>query len=84
MKPVDPSWGKAVRRMRPNRAGLWRVIYIARGERQAQEIEDMLQQAGFLIDRKRLAPDSAHEDVEIRALDAEAEEAHLYLLEQGL
>jgi len=70
--------------MRPNHASLWRVIYIARGERQAQDIEDMLRQAGFLIDRRRLAPDSAQEDVEIRALDAEAEEARLYLMEQGL
>ena len=70
--------------MRPNHAGLWRVIYIARGEQQAQGIEDMLLQAGFMVDRKRLSPDNAHEDIEIKALDAEAEEARLYLMEQGL
>lgn len=64
---------------------LWRVIYIARGERQAQEIEDLLRQAGFLIDRKRPEPKGGHmEDIEIKALDSEAEEARLYLMEQGL
>ena len=30
--------------MRPDQEGLWRVIYIARGERQAQQIEDMLEE----------------------------------------
>ena len=55
--------------MRPNRAGLWRVIYIARGERQAQQIEELLKQAGFLVDRKRYPADGAHpEDIEIKAL----------------
>ena len=76
--------GKAVHSMRPNRAGLWRVIYIARDEKQAHGIEDLLRQAGFLIDRKRLEPGSAPEDIEIRVLDAEAEEARMFLLEQGL
>lgn len=71
--------------MRSNRAGLWRVIYIARGERQAQTIEDLLTEAGFLIDRQRLDPDSASsEDIEIRVLDSEAAEARLYLMERGL
>ena len=71
--------------MRSDHAGLWRVIYIARGERQAQRIEDLLQQAGFLMDRKRLDAQSAEsEDIEIRVLVAEAEEARLYLMEQGL
>ena len=70
--------------MRPNQAVLWRVIYIARGEQQAQSIEEMLLQAGFLVDRKRLSPGSVHEDIEIRTLDSEAEEARLYLMEQGL
>ena len=68
--------------MKPGRAGLWRVIYIARGEKQAQQIEDLLRQAGFMADRKASASD-AGEDIEIRALDSEAEEARLYLLEQG-
>ena len=70
--------------MRADRSGLWRVIYIARGEQQAQAIEDMLVQAGFLIDRKRLGPEGAHEDIEIRVLDSEAGEARLFLMEQGL
>ena len=71
--------------MRSGNAGLWRVIYIARGEAQAQEIEDMLRRAGFMVDRKRQGEDGARlEDIEIRALDAEAEEARLYLMEQGL
>ena len=71
--------------MRPDRAGLWRVIYIARGERQAEKIEQMLQQAGFLVDRKRPPVGGLHnEDIEIRVLDAEAGEASIYLMEQGL
>ena len=71
--------------MRSNPMALWRVIYIARGEQQAQKIEDLLLQAGILIDRKRLSHESAHlEDIEIKALDSEAEEARLYLMEQGL
>ena len=70
--------------MRPNHAALWRVIYIARGEQQASQIEDLLRQAGFMVDRKRLPSDGARlEDIEIKALDAEAEEARLFLMEQG-
>lgn len=71
--------------MRPNSTGLWRVIYIARGETQAQQIEGLLAQAGFMVDRKRLPSGEARlEDIEIKALDAEAEEARLFLMEQGL
>ena len=70
--------------MRPNHAALWRVIYIARGEQQAREIEDLLQSAGFLVERKKLDGQSARaEDIEINALDSEAEEARLYLMERG-
>lgn len=71
--------------MRSNHAALWRVIYIARSERQAQQIEALLTEAGFMVDRKRLGTDGIHsEDVEIKALESEAEEARLYLMEQGL
>ena len=70
--------------MRTDRSALWRVIYIARGERQASQIEDALLQAGFMVDRRRQEDGDARiEDIEIRALDAEAEEARLFLLEQG-
>ena len=70
--------------MRPNQAALWRVIYIARGEGQAQQIEDMLREAGFMIDRRRPPEQGARaEDIEIKALDSEAEEARLYLMEHG-
>ena len=70
--------------MRQNQAGLWRVIYIARDESQAQQIEDMLRQGGFRVDRKSSDDsDARHEDIEIRALTAEAEEARLYLMERG-
>ena len=71
--------------MRSDRAALWRVIYIARGEQQAQKIEDLLREAGFLADWKRSDdPGARREDIEIRALESEAEEARQYLLEQGL
>ena len=73
-----------VRDLRPDHAGLWRVIYIAHGEAHARKIEDLLRQAGFLIDRRRLSLENAGDDIEIRALVAEAEEARLYLMEQGL
>ena len=70
--------------MRTDRSALWRVIYIARGERQASQIEDVLLQAGFMVDRRRQEDGDARiEDIEIRALDAEAEEARLFLLEEG-
>ena len=70
--------------MRSNHAALWRVIYIARGEQQARDIEDLLQGAGFLVERKKLdAQDARIEDIEIKALDSEAEEARLYLMERG-
>ena len=69
--------------LRPNHAALWRVIYIARGEKQAQEIEALLTEAGFMIERKHLDDEPAMDDIEIKALDSEAEEARLYLLEKG-
>ena len=71
--------------MRPGQAALWRVIYIARGEKQAQQIDELLSQAGFMIDRRRPEGHGARsEDIEIRALESEAEEARLFLMEQGL
>ena len=71
--------------MRTHRAVPWRVIYIARGERQARQIEDLLRQGGFMVDRRQCDETAARlEDIEIRALDSEAEEARLYLMEQGL
>lgn len=71
--------------MRPNQAGLWRVVYIASGERQASKIEDLLQQAGFLVDRKRSSKGNAYnEDIEINVLDAEVKEAGSFLMEIGL
>lgn len=71
--------------MRQNHNALWRVIYIARDERQARMIEDLLRDAGFMVDRKRLSSEaSGQEDIEIKALAAEAEEARLYLMEKGL
>ena len=71
--------------MRPNRAALWRVIYIARGERQAQSIEEALSEAGFLVNRRDADdPDGRAEDIEIKVLDSEAEEARMFLMEQGL
>ena len=76
---------KAVSFMRSGHAALWRVIYIAHGEKQAQQIETLLEQAGFMVDRRQSSPDATRqEDIEIRALDSEAEEARLYLMEQGL
>ena len=70
--------------MRTHRAALWRVIYIARSEQQARQIEDLLSQAGFLVDWNRTDDAGGHrEDIEIRALDSEAGEARQYLMEQG-
>ena len=70
--------------MRGNPSALWRVIYIARSEQQAGQIEDLLREAGFLVDWKRPDSSAGHrEDIEIRALDSEAGEARQYLMEQG-
>lgn len=70
--------------MRSSHGAPWRVIYIARGEAQAGQIEALLSQAGFLCDWKRPTQGVHAEDIEIRALESEAEEARLYLMEQGL
>ena len=70
--------------MRGNSSALWRVIYIARSAQQAEQIEGLLREAGFLVDWKRPDASGGHrEDIEIRALESEAEEARQYLLEQG-
>ncbi len=87
---------KVVDFMRSGQSAPWRVIYIARGEKQAEQIEALLSSAGFLCDWKRPQDSSKPcdgskphdgaraEDIEIKALEAEAEEARLYLMEQGL
>ena len=72
-----------VGQVRSNPSALWRVIYIARGEDQARQVEDLLTQAGFMVDRKRPATGEKLDDIEIRTLTAEAEEARLYLMEKG-
>jgi len=70
--------------MRGNPSALWRVIYIARSEQQARSIDDLLREAGFLVDWKRPDASGGHrEDIEIRALESEAGEARQYLMEQG-
>lgn len=70
--------------MRQNDSAHWRVIYIARDERQAQAIEELLSEGGFMVDRRRSAPEGARlDDIEIKTLAAEAEEARLYLMEKG-
>ncbi len=85
----EDSIQKVVDFMRSGQNAPWRVIYIARGEEQAEQIEALLSSAGFLCDWKRpqsvSMPHGARaEDIEIKALEAEAEEARLYLMEQGL
>lgn len=70
--------------MRQNQAAYWRVIYIARDEQQAQAIEDLLRDGGFMVERRHpTAGDVRMDDIEIRTLTAEAEEARLYLMEKG-
>lgn len=70
--------------MRPQSKAPWRVIYIARGEAQAREIDGLLSQAGFLCDWTPPSGGDSAEDIEIRALESEAGEARLYLMEKGL
>ena len=70
--------------MRSRQGAPWRVIYIARGEAQARQIESLLDQAGFLCDWTPPQPGTRAEDIEIRALESEASEARLFLMEQGL
>ena len=70
--------------MRQAHPGLWRVIYIARDEKQAERIEKLLTDSGFMVDHKRPSAGSdALTDIEIKVLDAEAQEARLFLMEQG-
>ena len=70
--------------MRPQSRAPWRVIYIARGEAQAREIEALLSQAGFLCEWTQSSGGGSAEDIEIRVLESEAGEARLYLMEKGL
>ena len=45
----------------------------------------VLRDAGFMMDRASLdGEDARSEDIEIRVLESEAEEARMYLMEQGL
>ena len=67
-----------------DKTGLWRVVYIARGVQQAEKIENILQEAGFLVKCKLpMAGSGKTADIEIKALDSEAAEARNYLMEQG-
>ncbi len=70
--------------MRSGHGAPWRVIYIARGEAQARQIESLLGDAGFLCDWKQPQSGGHAEDIEIKTLESEAEEARLFLMEQGL
>jgi len=70
--------------MKPSQTGLWRVVYIARGAQQAEKIDRLLQAAGFLVNRRHFADGAARtEDIEIRVLESEAEEARMHLMEHG-
>ena len=60
------------------------VVHVFADNFGALLLRKMMREAGFLVDWKKPdAPDGHREDIEIRALESEAEEARQYLLEHG-
>lgn len=63
---------------------LWMVIYIARGDRQADSVEDMLSAEGFLVRRRAVGCPQPEATYELMVLQSEAVEAQRFLLDNNL
>ena len=65
---------------------MWIVVHMAKSEKGAMEIEDMLKREGFMVKHRavyRNVP-SSENYYEILVLGAEAEEARQVLMENGI
>ena len=64
---------------------LWVIIYVARGARQAENIEALLTAEGFLVRRKGVGGDSQPDQTfELMVLRSEAVEAQKFLIDNNL
>ena len=65
--------------------GLWLVVSVAYSQRQAEAVEQLLRDEGFLVRIRALDRALSGSGVfELRVLAAEAEEARRFLMERGL
>ena len=65
--------------------GLWLVVSVAYSQRQADAVEQLLRDEGFLVRIRALDRALSGSGVfELRVLAAEAEEARRFLMERGL
>ena len=65
--------------------GLWLVVSVAYSQRQADAVEQLLRDEGFLVRVRALNRAISGSGVfELRVLAAEAEEARRFLMERGL
>jgi len=65
---------------------LWVIIYVARGARQAENIEALLTAEGFLVRRKSVGGGDSQPDqtFELMVLRSEAVEAQKFLIDNNL
>lgn len=63
---------------------MWRVVYIAHTPQIAEAVEQVLQQEGFLVEKRALSAVGSAGTFELRTLKSEAEEARNVLNERGL
>ncbi len=70
--------------MKPDSEKMWRVVYIAHTQQGAETVEQVLQQEGFLVERRTLSAVGSAGAFELRVLKSEAEEARNVLNERGL
>ena len=65
--------------------GLWLVVSVAYSQRQADAVEQLLRDEGFLVRIRALDRALSGSGLfELRVLAAEAEEARRFLIERGL
>ena len=70
--------------MKPDTVHMWRVVYIAHTQQSADAVEQVLQQEGFLVDKRAMSVSGNTGVFELLVLKSEAEEARIVLNERGL
>lgn len=71
--------------MKSSSGGVWMVVYMAHNQHQADLVERMLRDEGFLVRMQALNRAVTGSGVfELRVLASEAEEARRFILENGL
>ena len=71
--------------MKATSGGLWLVVCVSYSQRQADAVEQLLRDEGFLVRVRALNRAISGSGVfELRVLAAEAEEARRFLMDRGL